>query len=312
MNKDIKRWVQACIPCQRTKVHRHTRLHPSQFPVPDSRFAHIHTDLTRQHTGLQADSNDCHQPASNGLVERFHRQLKVALRAAPETPWPEVLPLALLGIRSTFKADMGCAVAEMVYGTSLRLPGDLVCALPCSTALPPADYVSRLRRTIAALRPATSRPSRVPPAFQHPDLASCTHVFVRCDAVWKPLQPPYSGPHLVLRRSPNFYTIQLNGREGTVALEQLNPAYVDAAPPLPPSFSVELLHDSPSTATCPLTTPTTLPLASPTQTTPTSHLGSQARFYSPASSAWLRGRPCGGIASAITSRRDPNNTLDNT
>ncbi|XP_064479107.1 uncharacterized protein LOC135392322 [Ornithodoros turicata] len=158
---------------------------------------------------------------------------------------------------------MSCAVAEMVYGTSLRLPGDLICPLPGSTALSPAEYVSRLRRTMAALRPATSRPSRVPSAFQHPDIASCTHVFVRCDAVRKPLQPPYTGPHLVLRRSPNFYTIQLNGREDTVALERLKPAYVDGVPPLPPSFSVELHHDSPPTASCPLTTPAALPPPSP-------------------------------------------------
>ncbi|XP_064482774.1 uncharacterized protein LOC135395588 [Ornithodoros turicata] len=152
--------------------------------------------------GCKRIRTTAYHPASNGLVERFHRQLKVALRAAPETPWLEVIPLALLGIRSTFKADMGCAVAKM-----------------------------------------------------HPDLASCTHVFVRCDAVRKPLQPPYTGPHLVLRRSPNFYTIQLNGREDTVALERLKPAYVNALPPLPLSFSVELLHDSPLTASCPLTTP---------------------------------------------------------
>ncbi|XP_064468596.1 uncharacterized protein LOC135380975 [Ornithodoros turicata] len=213
--------------------------------------------------GCKRIRTTAYHPASNGLVERFHRQLKVALRAAPETPWPEVIPLAHLGIRSTFKPDIGCSVAEMVYGTSLRLPGDLICPLPGSTALSPPDYVSRLRRTMAALRPATSRPSRVSSAFQHPDLASCTHVFVRCDAVRKPLQPPYTGPRLVLRRSPNFYTIQLNGREDTVALERLKPAYVDAVPPLPPSFSVELLYDSPSTASCPLTTPTTLPPPSP-------------------------------------------------
>ncbi|XP_064482860.1 uncharacterized protein K02A2.6-like [Ornithodoros turicata] len=180
MNKDIKRWVQACIPCQRTNVHRHTRHHPSPFPAPDSRFAHIHIDLAvpvpdatastlaaaplntwvsrfgvpsiiTSDRGPQFESalfsrlvntlgckrirTTTYHPASNGLVERFRRQLKVALRAAPETPWPEVIPLALLGIRSTFKAHMGCAVAEMVYGTSLRLPGDLIYPLPGSAAL---------------------------------------------------------------------------------------------------------------------------------------------------------------------------------
>ena len=42
-----------------------------------------------------------YHPSSNGLVERFHRQLKASLKAhADPSRWVEHLPMALLGIRS--------------------------------------------------------------------------------------------------------------------------------------------------------------------------------------------------------------------
>ena len=37
---------------------------------------------------------------------------------------PSTLPLVLLGIRSVLRQDLQCSVAELVYGTSLRLPGE--------------------------------------------------------------------------------------------------------------------------------------------------------------------------------------------
>ena len=40
------------------------------------------------------------------------------------THWTKVLPLILLGICTTFKQDFHCTAAELVYGTTLRLPGE--------------------------------------------------------------------------------------------------------------------------------------------------------------------------------------------
>lgn len=39
--------------------------------------------------------------------------------------WVEHLPTVLLGIRSGIKDDIGASTAELVYGISLSLPGDL-------------------------------------------------------------------------------------------------------------------------------------------------------------------------------------------
>ena len=66
-----------------------------------------------------------YHPAANGLVEHFHQQLKTSLKAHQNTAhWVDSLPLVLLSIRSTLKEDLKCRAAELVYGTTLRLPGE--------------------------------------------------------------------------------------------------------------------------------------------------------------------------------------------
>ncbi|GFV49937.1 transposon Tf2-9 polyprotein [Trichonephila clavipes] len=42
MRKTVKDWVQNCIACQRSKVHRHTKTPLGTFALPDARFSHIH------------------------------------------------------------------------------------------------------------------------------------------------------------------------------------------------------------------------------------------------------------------------------
>lgn len=47
--------------------------------------------------------------ASNGLVERLHRQLNSASMTNAQTEnWLEALPMTLLGLRSMAKEDLGC------------------------------------------------------------------------------------------------------------------------------------------------------------------------------------------------------------
>ena len=59
------------------------------------------------------------------MVERFHCQLKAAIMAHKSpNPWTITLPAALLGARSTVKELLGRSAAEIVYGTTLRLPSE--------------------------------------------------------------------------------------------------------------------------------------------------------------------------------------------
>ena len=43
-------------------------------------------------------------------------------------------------------------------------------------------------------------------------LATATHIFIHQDTVRKPLQPPYDGPFLVVKRIDKHYTVDINWR----------------------------------------------------------------------------------------------------
>ena len=57
--------------------------------------------------GIHRIHTTAYHPIANGIVERFHRQLKAALKTYP-TPeqWTTSLPIVLLGIRTTLKEDL--------------------------------------------------------------------------------------------------------------------------------------------------------------------------------------------------------------
>ncbi|XP_064469956.1 uncharacterized protein LOC135384697 [Ornithodoros turicata] len=168
-----------------------------------------------------------YHPASNGLVERLHRQLKASLTVRDDRANSvNNLPLVLLGIRAALKPDLGCSSAELVYGCALRLPAEFFA--PTSPALEPSQFLERLHRAFATLRPVPARSytSRRPHVPQ--DLHTASHVFLRTDAVKKALHPPYSGPHPVLHRSDKTFKISIDGRVDTVTVDRLKPAYVEA------------------------------------------------------------------------------------
>jgi transposase InsO family protein len=67
---------------------------------------------------------------SNGLVERFHRRLKDALRAsATAADWHDHLPWVMLGVRATFGKNSDFSIAKTVFGTQLVLPGHYITSL---------------------------------------------------------------------------------------------------------------------------------------------------------------------------------------
>ena len=177
--------------------------------------------------GCRSISTTAYHPQANGMVERFHRQLKASLKAQPEPDrWQELLPLILLGIRASIKADLGCTSAELVYGTTLCLPGQMIAPTP-QESLDPADYVQRLKRHMAEMAPTETR-AQPRTSFVPPSLATCSHVFLRVDAVRKPLQPPYTGPFKVLRRTPKYFVINQKNKSISVSIDRLKPAFLES------------------------------------------------------------------------------------
>ena len=71
--------------------------------------------------GIAVSATTSYHPQANGLVERFHRMLKNALRCAVRTSasWTRSLPWVLLGLRNAPKIDTSTSTAEVVFGVPL-------------------------------------------------------------------------------------------------------------------------------------------------------------------------------------------------
>ena len=101
--------------------------------------------------GVRLSATTAYHPQANGLVERFHRRLKDALRARLSGPgWFDQLPWVLLGLRTTIKDDLQCSPAELVYGAPVSVPGD---CLSTTQQLPVRDQLQQLRETVGRFRP---------------------------------------------------------------------------------------------------------------------------------------------------------------
>ena len=88
------------------------------------------------------------------MVERFHRQLKAALKAQPNPDaWMTTLPLILLGIRTALKQDLNSTAADMVYGTTLRLPGEFFNPAPTTSLPDPSEFLNTLRAHFQQVKP---------------------------------------------------------------------------------------------------------------------------------------------------------------
>eukprot|EP00795_Rhopilema_esculentum_P007425 gene7425-biopygen8703 len=178
--------------------------------------------------GIKRIHTTSYHPCANGMVERFHRQLKASIKAQPDsTRWIDLLPLILLGLRTTIKTDLGCSPAQLVYGSTLRLPGQFISPTFDVTALDPSVFVDRLQSFMQQLKPTPPR-SQEAYTYIPANLPSCTHVFVRHDAVRKPFQPPYDGPFKVLKRSDKHFLVDVNGKQKTISIDRLKVAYTDA------------------------------------------------------------------------------------
>ena len=212
--------------------------------------------------GSKRTRTTAYHPSSNGLVERFHRQLKAALMSrGNSTSWTISLPLVLLGIRTAVKADLKCTTAELVFGTTLRLPGEFVSPIDNDTDLDPSNYVDKLRRLMRELQPTPTRSHHRPSYIQN-DLMSCTHVFVRDDTVRAPLQAPYKGPFSVIERKDKYFVLDVKGKRDTVSVDRLKVAHTDVSdpsvhtpppsvhttPPLPPRTSSKRTTESSDSA----------------------------------------------------------------
>ena len=181
--------------------------------------------------GIIRNRTTSYHPQSNGMVERFHRQLKAAIMAHESpNPWIITLPAVLLGVRSAVKERLGRSAAEMIYGTTLRLPGEFTKQYTVDANTDLENYSDKLRVAMSRIRLCLPRDTQQHNIFQFKEIATCTHVFLRRIVIAPPLTAPDDGPYKVVARSGRVMKILVKGKVETVSLDRVKPAHLECEP----------------------------------------------------------------------------------
>ena len=123
--------------------------------VPDT----IHTDQGKNFEsnlikklclmlGIRKTRTTPYHPQSDGMVERFNRTLLNMLSIAVgenEKSWDLQLPFILLAYRTSVHDTTGASPFELMYGREVRLPEDVMFALPTTMKTAGADYKTKLK-----------------------------------------------------------------------------------------------------------------------------------------------------------------------
>ena len=118
--------------------------------------------------GCERIRTTAYHPASNGMIERWHQSMKAALMCHENAEWADTLPIVLLGLRTSLKEDINTSAAELLYGTTLRILGELV--VDSDSTDPQQIYVERLRRHMREVRPVPTAHHCRRRTFTHKDL----------------------------------------------------------------------------------------------------------------------------------------------
>ncbi|XP_012541033.1 uncharacterized protein LOC105839333 [Monomorium pharaonis] len=79
--------------------------------------------------------------AANGMIERFHRQLKASIKSHQTKEWADILSVVLMGLRASWKKDLQATPAEMVFA-----PEEVTTEQPKPTPIPlPSSTPTRTR-----------------------------------------------------------------------------------------------------------------------------------------------------------------------
>ena len=277
--KDVfSKWFEA-IPLSNTtseKVLRALQTLYARFGYP----LQVHTDNATyfrsqamreafQRSGVRLTFTPTYNPQSNS-VERTHRDLGTMLRVLCHqhtADWEEVLPAALLALRSAVHESTGVTPFACVYGKEPATPLDLISRVP-DAPLAAHTYVRRLedhqfrahRAVQTQLGRALQRTSR-----RYGDEKDAIQpgekvwLFTSKPATDRKLAIPYSGPWRVTKQqSGTLRTIRPEGdwcrqpKDITVSLNQLKRCYGEVRAPQRIDHDLQQLEDAEDNAEGPM------------------------------------------------------------
>lgn len=93
-----------------------------------SQFESLVFEALTKLIGSRQIHTTAYHPQANGMIEGWHRSLKTAIKCHETQNWIEALPVVLLGLRTSYKEYIKASTAEMVYDTTLKLPGEYFAA----------------------------------------------------------------------------------------------------------------------------------------------------------------------------------------
>ncbi|XP_037775557.1 uncharacterized protein LOC119572520 [Penaeus monodon] len=135
------------------------------------------------------------------------------------TRWLEAIPFAdihadtaagafIASSKSSLKSDLGSTSAKLVDGTSVRVPGELLCNSTGSITNPTQDYAAKLRDVMSKLRPV------------QPQQLSSSKSFIPFDVNY----------HMKIHRkffgAQERLTINRNETSDAIAIDRVKPAYL--------------------------------------------------------------------------------------
>ncbi|GFW62934.1 integrase catalytic domain-containing protein [Trichonephila clavipes] len=157
------------------------------------------------------------------MIEELHRPLKSAIKCHATECWTEVLPIILLGLRASLKEDILCTPAELVFGTTIRLPGEMF-----DSSKPDDDvvnFVSKLKSHMQSLHLNHQNTMANVQFFYPSRTVGSNTCFLRREMLRRPLQQPYDGRFKVLQRKDKVFFLDINGKRVSVSIDRCKPAF---------------------------------------------------------------------------------------
>ena len=133
---------------------------------------------------------------------------------ARKESWISALPIVLLGIRSMPNCS-NFSPFYAVTGAQMLLPQLMINTENTETVT--QNFTRELHKTMAKfdLTDFSNREKSTKTPYVLDQLQTCDKVWIRIDRVRKPLEAPYSGPYMVLERTPKYFLIETNSNTHT-------------------------------------------------------------------------------------------------
>lgn len=122
------------------------------------------------------------------------------------------------------KADLHCSSAELVFGQTLRLPGEFFIKSHVDAEIP--YFLTRLHDTFDNLDFTNPKRHILHKSFVSPDLFNCKFIFLRKARLKPAFSPLFEGPYEVVSRTNKLITVMKRGKALTVSIDRVKPAYL--------------------------------------------------------------------------------------